>query len=287
LPGYRAWIRPAFHPKTIRAAADLLREAEALVITAGAGIGVDSGLPDFRGKEGFWNAYPSFRHLGLDFVELADPQWFERDPRLAWGFYGHRLNLYRRTCPHAGFALLRTWMERCPQNGFVFTSNVDGHFQRAGFPEDRIVERHGSIHRLQRIDEADGRIWDAAGIEVTVDEATMRAVGALPADPHSGVLARPNILMFNDALWNSAVTEAQHQRFHEWLTSIRGARLVVVELGAGCAIPTVRRQSERLITTHGARLIRINPRESQVPPGQLGLPCGSLVGLQAIAEAMA
>lgn len=250
-------------------------------------MGVDSGLPDFRGKEGFWKAYPPFRRLGLDFVELADPQWFERDPRLAWGFYGHRLNLYRHTRPHAGFALLRTWMERCPQNGFVFTSNVDGQFQQAGFPEERIVECHGSIHRLQRFDEADGQVWDAAAIEVTVDEVTMRAVGDLPADPHSGVLARPNILMFNDGLWNSAVTKTQDQRFHEWLTAIRGARLAVVELGAGNAIPTVRRQSERLIASPGARLIRINPREFEVPPGQLGFSTGALTGLQMIAEAIA
>ena len=61
----------------IQAAAQSLREAEALLVTAGAGMGVDSGLPDFRGTEGFWEAYPPFRRLGLDFAELADPQWFE------------------------------------------------------------------------------------------------------------------------------------------------------------------------------------------------------------------
>jgi len=269
----------------IQAAAQSLREAEALLVTAGAGMGVDSGLPDFRGTEGFWEAYPPFRRLGLDFAELADPQWFERDPRLAWGFYGHRLNLYRHTRPHAGFALLRSWMERCPLGGFVFTSNVDGQFQRAGFPEERIVECHGSIHRLQRFDESRGRIWDAAATVVTVDEETMHAVGDLPTDPHSGMLARPNILMFNDALWNPAVAEAQQRRYREWLASVRGARLVIVELGAGRAIPTVRMQSERVVASHGARLIRINPREPEVPSGQLGLPCGALAGLRAISAA--
>lgn len=267
---------------TIQAAAQWLREAEALVITAGAGMGVDSGLPDFRGTEGFWKAYPPFRRLGLKFAELADPQWFERDPRLAWGFYGHRLNLYRHTRPHDGFALLQSWMERCPLGGFVFTSNVDGQFQRAGFPEERIVECHGSIHRLQRYDESRGRIWEAASAKVAVDEETMRAVGELPFDPLSGVLARLNILMFNDALWNYAVADAQQQRYGKWLASIRGARLVVVELGAGMAIPTVRMHSERLIASHGARLIRINPREPDVPSEQLGLPCDALAGLRAI-----
>ena len=70
-------------------AAEVIAEAEALLITAGAGIGVDSGLPDFRGQHGFWNAYPPYRKLGLDFVDLANPAWFEDDPTLAWGFYDH------------------------------------------------------------------------------------------------------------------------------------------------------------------------------------------------------
>ncbi len=90
-------------------AARAVDEAEALVITAGAGMGVDSGLPDFRGPEGFWQAYPAFRDLGLRFEQLANPEWFFEDPALAWGFYGHRLNLYRRTVPHEGFATLLGW----------------------------------------------------------------------------------------------------------------------------------------------------------------------------------
>ena len=85
------------------------REATALLIGAGAGMGVDSGLPDFRGNEGFWEAYPPFAKLGLSFMELANPGWFESDPALAWGFYGHRLESYRRTVPHRGFEVLREW----------------------------------------------------------------------------------------------------------------------------------------------------------------------------------
>ena len=46
-------------------AAAAIRNADALVITAGAGMGVDSGLPDFRGDKGFWNAYPMYERLGF------------------------------------------------------------------------------------------------------------------------------------------------------------------------------------------------------------------------------
>jgi NAD-dependent SIR2 family protein deacetylase len=110
-------------------------------------MGVDSGLPDFRGPEGFWRAYPPYRPLGLRFEELADPAHFDDDPELAWGFYGHRLALYRATVPHAGFGVLRRWAERVPTR--VFTSNVDGAFQAAGFAPADVTECHGAIGTLQ------------------------------------------------------------------------------------------------------------------------------------------
>src|SRR5688572_3181108 len=129
----------------LQAAAAAVRSAEALLIAAGAGMGVDSGLPDFRGSEGFWESYPPFRKLGLSFVKLANPRWFHDDPDLAWGFYGHRRTLYRATAPHEGFALLKKWADRMPAGFFVFTSNVDGHFPRAGFGEECVIECHGSL----------------------------------------------------------------------------------------------------------------------------------------------
>ena len=119
--------------ESIKEAATTIRDADALLITAGAGIGVDSGLPDFRGNEGFWKVYPPIAKLGISFVEMANPYWFQRDPQLAWGFYGHRLNLYRRTKPHAGFKLLLEIVNKKKHGYFIFTSNVDGQFQIAGF----------------------------------------------------------------------------------------------------------------------------------------------------------
>src|SRR5215470_1992864 len=98
--------------ESLQRAADAVLDAEALLIGAGAGMGVDSGLPDFRGNEGFWNAYPPYKHLGLSFVELCNPRWFDSDPAMAWGFYGHRMNLYRATTPHEGFGILRRWAEQ-------------------------------------------------------------------------------------------------------------------------------------------------------------------------------
>jgi NAD-dependent SIR2 family protein deacetylase len=265
-------------------AARALAAADAIFIGAGAGMGVDSGLPDFRGPQGFWRAYPPYEKLGLDFVSLANPRWFAQDPALAWGFYGHRLSLYRKTRPHDGFTILRRWMDGMPSGGFVFTSNVDGHFQRAGFDPERIVEVHGSFEGMQCTEDCGAGIFSGEGYEVEIDNATMRGVPPLPACPRCGALARPNILMFGDWHWNGKRTYAQERRLDSWLDSVSAVRLVIVECGAGRAVPTVRMTCEQIAGTRGAILVRINPREPEVPTGHVSLSLGALEALRAIDE---
>jgi NAD-dependent SIR2 family protein deacetylase len=234
-------------------------------------MGVDSGLPDFRGDEGFWNAYPPYRHLGLSFVDLANPAWFRKDPHLAWGFYGHRFNLYRATRPHAGFACLARWGAARPLGSFVFTSNVDNQFQRAGFEPARVVECHGAIETWQCARACGNGLFAPSVREVIVDPSTFRAADPLPSCPGCGALARPNVLMFGDDGWQDTRTRAQQTRFQHWLaeTAHRGRRLAIVECGAGTAVPTVRSLGEMLATRYGATLVRINSREPAAPGGAI------------------
>lgn len=270
----------------VERAAAALASASALVIAAGAGMGVDSGLPDFRGDEGFWRAYPPFRALGLGFADLANPRWFASDPGLAWGFYGHRLALYRRTAPHAGFEVLRRWAARAGR-AFVFTSNVDGQFQRAGFDEAHIVECHGSIHHVQCTRECGMPLHGAEGVSIDLDPVTLRARRPWPACPRCGGLLRPAILMFGDGAWDGSRTEAQEERLAAWLEDAKRARAargagvsrgadgrgwVIVECGAGTHVPTVRGFSEGLARAYEATLVRINVREPEVPPARRGAP---------------
>ncbi len=268
----------------IRDAAEAIAKADALMIGAGAGMGVDSGLPDFRGSAGFWRAYPAYARLNLDFAAMANPRWFRDDPALAWGFYGHRLALYRQTRPHPGFAILRRWGDRMSRGAFAFTSNVDGQFQRAGFGPDRVAEVHGAIGRLQCTGDCGIEPFPAEGVEVRIDEATMRAIEPLPRCGRCGSLARPNILMFGDLDWDSSPTDAQLAHLQAWLGCLGKGRLVVIECGAGTAIPTIRRSCEALATRMRGILVRINPREPEVSPGQVALPLGALDALRAIDE---
>jgi len=270
----------------VRLAAEAIKAADALLVTAGAGMGVDSGLPDFRGTQGFWRAYPVIAKLGLSFEDMANPAWFQENPRLAWAFYGHRLNLYRKTTPHQGFNQLLEIGAAKPGGYFVFTSNVDGHFQKAGFAPERVVECHGSIHHCQCATACTGEIWDAEGETVNLEESTFRALEPLPRCRNCSALARPNILMFGDWSWLSHRADAQRERFAQWLNGLAksSAKLAVVELGAGSALPTLRHTSERALHRTSGTLIRINPREDDVPSGQIGLPLGAAEGIRRICD---
>lgn len=260
-----------------------LQAADGLLITAGAGMGVDSGLPDFRGNEGFWAAYPTLGKARMDFREIASPAAFLKDPHLAWGFYGHRLKLYRDTRPHAGFAILQRIAATLPQGAFVFTSNVDGQFQRAGFSENQVCECHGSIHYLQCMSPmCEKRIWPAGDFLPVVDAEACRLDSPFPRCSACGDIARPNILMFNDWEWVERRSERQTDRLRDWLAKVE--RLVVIELGAGTAIPTVRQFGE----CAGGTLIRINPTEAQIgKPTAVSLKLGALAGLELLAGRLA
>jgi NAD-dependent SIR2 family protein deacetylase len=277
-------------PSSIARAADAIASATALLVTAGAGMGVDSGLPDFRGNEGFWKAYPPYQRLGLSFIDLANPNWFVKDPAFAWGFYGHRLELYRRTKPHRGFAILRRWMDRMASGGFVFTSNVDGAFQRAGVDADRIHECHGALDWIQCTKDCGAAPFAADGFTFAVDPETFRAAEPWPTCPSCGALGRPNLLMFDDYAWDSARYDEQRERLGAWLADVRAnpsSRVVVVECGAGTAIPTVREKSERIAHLTGGALVRINVREHQVPKGHMAVSMGALSALETIDAALA
>lgn len=271
---------------SIKKAARLINTADALLICAGAGIGVDSGLPDFRGENGFWKAYPAYAKTGKSFVDVANLMAFRNDPMAGWGFYGHRLNLYRSTVPHEGFQILRKWSDRTTYKSFVYTSNVDGQFQKAGFTD--VCEVHGSIHHVQCQDPyCSFGVASAKKIEITVDTDTMMAV-KVPLCPICDKVLRPNILMFGDCSWNHRLVERSDDLLRSWLQEVRqqGARLAIVEIGAGTAIPSVRIFSERIANSMRTHYVRINPRETYVDSRGIAIKSSGLKALKAIDKAI-
>jgi NAD-dependent SIR2 family protein deacetylase len=247
-------------------------------------MGVDSGLPDFRGRSGLWNVEDG------RFVDVSTPWTFNTYPHRGWGFYGHFWNLCRDAAPHEGFQVLRRLAQHVPT--WVFTSNVDGHFQRAGLDAERVVECHGSLGLLQCSKPCSDALWSAEQVRIEVDETyAARADRPLPSCPRCGALARPNVCMFIDILWVARHTTARETAYQAWLAEQQrsGRRLTIIECGAGTAVPRVRREGEKLLERFPeARLIRINPAPgNDAPPGTISLPLGAREALLALGQRLA
>ena len=274
---------PLARSEEISRAASLIAEADGLLITAGAGIGVDSGLPDFRGNEGFWKAYPALEKARIELQAIAKPAAFSSHPKLAWGFYGHRLSLYRETVPHEGFQILKDIAEHIPKGAFVITSNVDGQFQKAGFSESQILEIHGSIHRLQCVGPCTENVWSSSNIKPKTDDLKCEWVErALPTCPKCRRLARPNILMFNDSFWIKTYTTIGRAWLERWIEQANN--FVVLEIGAGTSVPSIR----RIGRSFGVPLIRVNPHRSmECDDKEIAIGYGALDGLLGIKQALA
>jgi len=145
-------------------AAKAIADADAMVIGTGAGMGVDSGLGTFRGRNaGVWMPLKAMQQ---DFAEMSCPDVFEEDPRAAWAFWKFRHDAYTTSSPHEGYRILGEWGSNMRGGCFSITSNIDGHWVRTpGIGEARTYEMHGALTHMQRMD-GTGPIWptDAAQI---------------------------------------------------------------------------------------------------------------------------
>ena len=265
---------------SLERAAELILQADALLVTAGVGMGIDSRQPDLRGMV---TATPLVTLGGgqVDLSRLACPEAFRTHPRQAWGLYGSRLNLYRATQPHSGFVILKRWGENMPKGYAVLTSSIDGQFQKAGFDPASIQEFHGSIDYLQCLLPCCNAIWSTDESEPKVDVEKCLLLNAIPKCPHCGGTARPNVLMKEDWGWLANRYADQVAHFSGWLA--KANRPVVVEVDVGSSISTIRRFSHQIILDFGGRLVRINPRDFSVPTKlDVGLGSGAKFALTEI-----
>lgn len=83
-------------------------------------------------------------------------------------------------------------------------------------------------------------IWSADELTITTDDVNCQSTSPLPVCHHCGSVARPNILMFYDFAWLSERNYQQQIRYDQFL--LQAGNLVIIEIGAGTVIPTVRQQ---------------------------------------------
>ncbi len=228
--------------------------------------------------------YPPMAKLKLEFHEMSTPSWFTKDPAFAWGFWSHRLGLYHsKSVPHRGYTIMKT-LAATKADHFSFTSNVDTHWIRSGFAENKVMECHGSTGWMQctqpkctnpkaaSAESGGPALWSAADVIKSlpvVDESTFRVndPATLPKCVRCGSLARPNVMMFSDHGFVETRTDTQQLAFDNFIRDVmkNNWKLAIIEIGAGEAIPTVRETSEVSARISGSTLIRINPRDPSIP----------------------
>ena len=167
--------------------AQKLKGSKKIVFVTGAGISQESGIPTFRGKDGYWRRY--------DPMKLASIDAFYDDPKLVWEWYEDRRKNILSVKPNEGhFAISQ--MEEF-KDVVVLTQNIDGLHQRSG--STNVLELHGSIIRIK------------CTVCDFIDNITEN-FESLPPKCKCGSMLRPDVVWFGEPLpqniWQSAIKEA-------------------------------------------------------------------------------
>lgn len=137
------WLRPLrgvshVHPADLTRVSERLAGAGRILALTGAGISAESGIPTFRGKDGWWRKE--------DPARLATQAAFDRDPSYVWEWYQYRRGLVSAAEPNAAHRALAEW-ESSGREVLVGTQNVDDLHERAGSLD--VAHIHGSIWRVR------------------------------------------------------------------------------------------------------------------------------------------
>lgn len=243
-------------PLKLRAAADAIAAADFLLIAAGAGFSAQSGLPVYKDLADVL----AYKDRGLDYADLAQPHWRHSEPGVFFGFMGNCSNMYQAAKPHDGYRILRSWCNRLGENSYVYTSNVDGFFQREGF--EAVNEMHGCMQRLLCV-HCGERCTISPEARYTVDTDTLQAPDEPnpqlpggqnhPKCPQCSHTMRPEVVLFKDDeikphLGNIQAAAARYQTWEKAMEEsvVAGKSVVILELGCGIRVPSVRKECEEV-----------------------------------------
>jgi len=267
------------------------RDGLVLALT-GAGISAESGIPTFRGEEGYWTVGSRAYHP----QELATHEAFEAMPWEVWAWYLYRRGVCRAATPNPAHVALARLDATLGARFALVTQNVDGLHRRAGHAPDRMFPIHGDLELFRCAvdcalaeEVAPGAPPPPHRWPLPADLPTLTRGARVPEDvrarlrcPRCGGLARPHVLWFDECY--------DEPRFH--LDTVRrlAARatlLVVVGTSAQTNLPW---QVVTIASRAGATIVDVNVADN--PFGEIATRSGGVVrgtaaaALPAIADAM-
>lgn len=246
----------------------LLHELDALlehsapkrvVITTGAGISAESGIPTFRGAEGYWTVGSREYHP----QEMATQAAFRQMPREVWRWYLYRKGVCNAAEPNAAHHALVQLEQALGDRFTLVTQNVDGLHLRAGNSSARTIQVHGNTDYMRPITGDRTPIPIPASIgkfnrdDLITDElwAQLRAPDGRPTRPH--------------VLWFDEYYEEELYRSESAISAAAECDLFVVIGTSGAASIPYHMASVAL--NNGAAIIDINPDDDPFATQARGL----------------
>ena len=209
----------------------ILKDSKRLVVSTGAGMSKESGIPTFRDA-------PSSLWANYDPETLATPEGFLADPPLVWRWYSERRQMIGEVKPHPGHYAIAE-MEPMFERFTLLTQNIDDLHRRAGSKE--LIEVHGNIFKFKCFD-------NHHAIESLPDN------DQIPPRCHCGSMLRPDVVWFGEMLPEGALNES--------FTSLAMCDTILVVGTSGMVHPAAGFPS--YAKSHGARVIEINPEETAI-----------------------
>lgn len=237
------WLEGAFSE-------GLWSTGRSVLFLTGAGISAESGIPTFRGPDGYWQV--GSRNYRPE--ELATREAFDRMPREVWAWYLYRRAVCLRAEPNAAHRALAELDTLLGPRCLLVTQNVDGLHLRAGHSPQRTYEIHGNINAMRCLAPTHECRPEPIPADVPHEWGKTQALtasqfAALRCTTCGG-LSRPHVLWFDECY--DEVTF----RFESSLRAVREASLLVVIGTSGQT--TLPFEMGRLAATEGIPICVIN-----------------------------
>jgi NAD-dependent protein deacetylase/lipoamidase len=227
-----------------------------VLVLTGAGVSAESGVPTFRGKDGYWRNF--------DPARLATPEAFARDPELVWEWYRERREHIRNAQPNAAHQAI-TKLARHADEFLLVTQNVDDLHARAGMPAKEMVQIHGDIFvtKCSRCDFSGrgrggspeppkSRAAKSESGRLESMAPTLEECLNVPHCPNCNALMRPGVVWFGEQLpWKEL------QRVESYLD--HGVCDVVIVAGTAVTFGYI---VDWALRASGGELIEVNPEET-------------------------
>lgn len=220
-----------------------------VVVLTGAGISAESGIPTFRGAEGYWRV----GSRNYQPTEMATAEAFARMPEEVWRWYLYRRGVCRAAAPNDAHRALVDVERRLGARFLLCTQNVDGLHLRAGSSPERTYQIHGNVDfcrcaagclpAVRPLPEALSVAWQKDRPLGAADAATLRC--------RCGAWLRPHVLWFD---------ESYDEPLYRYLSALRAAEaaamLIVVGTSGATTLPT---RMCQIVAARGAPLLVIDP----------------------------